>query len=40
MRILVVEDEEPVASFVKQGLESDQYAVDVALRWRAGSVAR
>ena len=30
MRILVVEDEEPVASFVKQGLESDQYAVDVA----------
>src|SRR5208337_2611034 len=30
MRILVVEDDEPVASFVKQGLESDQYAVDVA----------
>jgi len=30
MRILVVEDEEPVASFLKQGLESDQYAVDVA----------
>jgi DNA-binding response OmpR family regulator len=30
MRILVVEDDEPVASFVRQGLESDQYAVDVA----------
>jgi DNA-binding response OmpR family regulator len=30
MRILVVEDDKPVASFVKQGLESDQYAVDVA----------
>jgi putative nucleotidyltransferase with HDIG domain len=30
MRILVVEDEEPVASFLKQGLESDKYAVDVA----------
>ena len=30
MRVLVVEDEEPVASFVKKGLESDQYAVDVA----------
>ena len=30
MRIIVVEDEEPVANFVKQSLESDQYAVDVA----------
>jgi len=30
MRILVVEDEEPVASFVRQGLESDQHAVEVA----------
>ena len=30
MRILVVEDEKPVASFVKQGLESDRYTVDVA----------
>jgi putative two-component system response regulator len=30
MRILVVEDDESVARFVKQGLESDQYAVDVA----------
>ena len=30
MRILVVEDDKPVARLVKQGLESDQYAVDVA----------
>ena len=30
MRILVVEDDKPVAGFVKQGLESDQYEVDVA----------
>jgi DNA-binding response OmpR family regulator len=30
MRILVVEDDKPVATFVKQGLESDQYAVDLA----------
>jgi len=30
MRVLVVEDEERLASFVKRGLESDDYAVDVA----------
>jgi DNA-binding response OmpR family regulator len=30
MRILVVEDDKPVASFVKRGLESEQYAVDLA----------
>ena len=30
MRILVVEDDRPVASFVKKGLESEQYAVDLA----------
>jgi len=30
MRILLVEDEEPVASFLRQGLESDQHDVDVA----------
>jgi DNA-binding response OmpR family regulator len=30
MRILVVEDERAIASFIKEGLESDQYAVDVA----------
>jgi DNA-binding response OmpR family regulator len=29
-RILVVEDDQPVATFVKQGLESDHYAVDLA----------
>ncbi len=29
MRILVVEDDKAVASFVKRGLESEQYAVDV-----------
>jgi len=30
MRILIVEDEKKVASFVKRGLEEEQYAVDVA----------
>jgi len=30
MRILLVEDEKPVASLVKRGLESNHYAVDVA----------
>jgi len=30
MHVLVVEDEEPVASFLRRGLESDRYAVDVA----------
>ena len=30
MRILVVEDERKVASFVRQGLEEEGYAVDVA----------
>jgi DNA-binding response OmpR family regulator len=30
MRILVVEDDKSVASFVKKGLESEQYAVDLA----------
>jgi DNA-binding response OmpR family regulator len=30
MRILVVEDDKPLASFVKKGLESEQYAVDLA----------
>jgi DNA-binding response OmpR family regulator len=29
MRILVIEDDKAVASFVKKGLESEQYAVDV-----------
>ena len=31
MRILVVEDEAKVASFIKKGLEEEGYAVDVAL---------
>src|SRR3974377_117697 len=40
MRILVVEDDVPVASFLRKGLEAEHYAVDVALdgeeaRWLA-----
>ena len=30
MRVLVVEDDKPVASFLRKGLEAEQYAVDVA----------
>ena len=30
MRILVIEDEKKVAQFLKQGLEEEHYAVDVA----------
>ena len=30
MRVLVVEDDRPVASFIKKGLESEHYAVDLA----------
>ena len=30
MHVLVVEDDEPVATFVREGLESDQFTVDVA----------
>lgn len=30
MRILVVEDDAPLASFVRKGLEAEDYAVDVA----------
>lgn len=43
MRVLVVEDEERIARFVKVGLEEDSYAVDVvndgsaALDWVAGT---
>ena len=36
MRLLVVEDEKKVASFIKQGLEEEGYAVDVALDGEAG----
>ena len=30
MRVLVVEDEESVSSFIKRGLEQESYQVDVA----------
>lgn len=36
MRILVVEDEKKVASFIKRGLEEEGYAVDVAYDGEAG----
>ena len=43
MRILVVEDEERIAGFLKKGLEEESYAVDIAfdgvsaLEWVAGA---
>ena len=45
MRILVVEDDAPLASFVRKGLEAEHYAVDVAsdgeqarsMAWRANT---
>ena len=37
MRILVVEDEKKVASFIKKGLEEDYYSVDIALDGREGA---
>jgi heavy metal response regulator len=36
MRILVVEDEKKVASFIKKGLEEEGYAVDLASDGRTG----
>jgi len=30
MRVLIAEDDKPVASFIQKGLEAEQYAVDVA----------
>jgi len=36
MRILVVEDEQGIASFLKQGLEEEAFAVDVADEGKAG----
>ena len=30
MRVLVVEDEKKVASFIKRGLEEESFSVDVA----------
>jgi heavy metal response regulator len=37
MRILVVEDERKVASFIKKGLEEDYYSVDIALDGKEGA---
>jgi heavy metal response regulator len=36
MRVLVVEDEEKVASFIRKGLEEEHHAVDVALDGEEG----
>jgi DNA-binding response OmpR family regulator len=36
MRILVVEDEEGIAAFLKQGLEEESFAVDVAVEGKEG----
>ena len=36
MRILVVEDEKKVASFIKKGLEEEHYAVDIAYDGETG----
>ncbi len=36
MRILIVEDEKKVASFIKKGLEEEYYAVDIALDGKQG----
>jgi two-component system, OmpR family, copper resistance phosphate regulon response regulator CusR len=36
MRLLIVEDEKKVASFIKQGLEEEGYAVDVAMDGEEG----
>lgn len=36
MRILVIEDERKVASFIKKGLEAEGYAVDVASDGKSG----
>ncbi|MFO7767628.1 MAG: response regulator transcription factor [bacterium] len=38
MHILVVEDDRKVASFIKQGLEEEDYTVDVALDGEEGSI--
>ncbi len=36
MRILIVEDEEGIAAFLKQGLEEESFAVDVATEGKKG----
>jgi len=38
MRILIVEDEKKVASFIKKGLEEENYAVDIAYDGEEGLV--
>lgn len=36
MRILIIEDEKGIASFLKQGLEEEAYAIDVAYEGKSG----
>jgi DNA-binding response OmpR family regulator len=38
MRILVVEDDAPLASYIRKGLEAEHYAVDVALDGEQGAL--
>jgi two-component system copper resistance phosphate regulon response regulator CusR len=38
MRILVIEDDSALASYVRKGLESENYAVDVALDGEQGAL--
>jgi len=38
MRILVIEDDEALAAYVRKGLESEHYAVDVALDGERGAL--
>ena len=37
MRILIIEDDSPLASFIRKGLEAEHYAVDVASTGESGS---
>jgi DNA-binding response OmpR family regulator len=37
MRILVIEDDSPLASYIRKGLESEHYVVDVALDGEQGA---
>ncbi len=37
MRILVVEDDAALASYIRKGLEAEHYAVDVALDGAQGA---
>jgi len=38
MRILVIEDDAALASYIRKGLESEHYAVDVALDGEQGAL--